>query len=276
MRALWILIALGGVAHADVDGDAVRHVIDAQAAAITAADAKAFAATFASDGFSALPGGYGETAAQAGAAMFRTMHPDDGTSATPARIAKAVIGHDGGVAWATIDLGVQVPVGGKLTKRAYRVTELFTRDGAAWKARAIFASQVKRTYEGMTGDLSFPGGVEDAATLPMAPWLVSTAELARHLRAGPDVIVLGSSAGERGAGPAAAKLLQKWKKIPFSLVQGRAGGDGKTFAWLYMIVSNEQDGQPYWALVLAVQGAKGWDVVGAHYAQEQPSPQIAE
>jgi len=92
------------------------------------------------------------------------------------------------------------------------------------------------------------------------------------------VIVLGSAAGERGLGADGAKLLGSWKKLAFTPAWTRAGGDGKTWAWLAARVSRKAKGkgrtvdEPYWALVLALRDAKDWEIVSVHYGQSRPMP----
>lgn len=269
-------VAVAALARPARAGDPVTAVLDAQSRAIARDDAKAFAATFAPDGFALLPIGYAASAAEAGKMMSATWHPTEGDyQAKSASVQTAVIGHAGGVAWVTaeVKVGFEAP----MPAMTFRVTELLTRDHGRWKVRAYQASQglPDKPDEWLRmKEMPVPGahGTRGAA---LAGWLKGTATLARHLHPGNDVIVLGSAPGERAAGAAGAELLRSWKGIAFTVEQARQGGDGKTFAWLAARVSRQARTKdrarkriPYWAMVLAIKGAAGWEVVSAHYSQD--------
>jgi uncharacterized protein (TIGR02246 family) len=269
-----------GAARADRDGDAVRAVVDQQIKAMAASDETAFADTCAADALVMLPGGY----ARGPAAIGKTVHVWLSSPLVEVvQLDRAVIGRAGDVAWVTADVTMSAVPSDSETRFQMRVraTELLTRDRGGWKVRAAFVSQGKKddpTHWNAVLPAERVPGDEAAATAPLVAWLGKPADLAAHLHAGDDVIVLGSDAAERGAGAAAARLLGGWKKLAFTPQWVRAGGDGKTFAWVAARVVRKVTikglahpiDEPYWVLALAIQGAAGWELVGVHYGQDPP------
>lgn len=275
------IVALARVAHADAQAD-VKKVLAAQLKAVAANDEAAFAATLDDGAFVMLPGGYATSPDAAASAMTRGWSKNDGLHA--ATLGKVVAGAKGEIAWVTADAKLTFMAMGKPQVTPYRVTELFQRDHGAWKAIAMFASQPVKDEPGRWADDAVlleadapPGHDADGANLK--EWIAHPADLAAHLRAGPDVVVLGSAAGERGDGPAAAKLLGSWKKLVFSTDWLRASTDDTTYSWLAARVTRKVKtkdygtlDEPYWLLALAVKGDAGWEIVSLHYAQDMPSP----
>ncbi len=281
------LAARSGSARAgDADAVAVRKVIDAEVKAVAKQDPVAFGATLASDVFVMLPGGYAIGPDHAAAAMGQWKNSDH--TIEDARLTKATIGHAGDVAWVTADLTLEFSTmdAHGTQQAAYRMTGLYTRDHATWKARALYASSATKDeparWAGAETNEDVPG-TDAAATAPLAGWFAKTSELAAHLHTSDDVVVLGSDTHERAVGTAAAaKLLGQWKNLAFDLDWVRAGGDGKTYAWIAgrmtRMVKLEGAGntyydvfEPYWALALAIKGAHDWEVVGVQYGQDPPS-----
>jgi hypothetical protein len=271
---------LGGTARADADADAVTKLVQAQVKAIgnmeiPEDDPITFAGTIADSAFVMLPSGYAATPADAEKQMHRTWCGHEATIV--GRATKVVVGHAGDAAWVTADVKAVVGVmDSPAMTTMYRLTELLVRDRGAWKARAMLVSEAVKDepqrWAKAPLDQDRPPGTATAGA-PMADWLAHTGDLAAHVRAGADVVVLGSAPGERGDGPRAAALLGQWKKLAFAVDWTRAGGDGKTYAWLAGRVSRTATvkgaaiKEPYWVLALAVMGAKGWEVVAVHYAQ---------
>jgi hypothetical protein len=272
-----VIAALSHVARADADADAVKQVVTAQADAIAGGDGKAFAATLADDAFVMLAGGYARTPAEAVTIVPKSGWPG---RTVRAKVTRAVVGRADAVAWVAAELIFAVKRKDRpVVNVPYRLTELLTRDGTAWKARAVTASMpttdAPTDWVDQTIDEHPPGGDADAK-VPLRAWLGQPADLAPHLRAGGDVVVYGSDTGERGAGPAARSLLGRWKKLSFASAWVRAGGDGKTYAWVasrVMRTARLDDRYvqvPYWLLVLGVRGASDWEVVSVHYSQVPP------
>jgi hypothetical protein len=274
------IAAIHGTARADAQAD-VKKVLAAQMAAVTAGDEAAFAATLDDGVFAMLPGGYATTAKQAGAAMSRGWSKNDGLKS--ATLGKIVIGSKDTIAWATADVTVTFMAMGKAQPTPHRMTELFQNDHGAWKAIALYASRAIKdnpadwSNDAVAMDHDRPPGHEaDGAN--MMDWLAHPTDLAKHLGAGKDVVVLGSATGERGDGAGAAKLLAGWKKLEFATDWARGSTDDATFSWLAarvtrkVKVKNDTIDEPYWALVLAVKGDKDWEIVSIHYAQDPPSP----
>jgi ketosteroid isomerase-like protein len=271
------IAGLAGRAHADADADALARLVKAQVKAMTAPDADAFAASFDADAFAVLSGGYANGPRAIGKAMACSWSNPEGTYYFTQ--GKTVIGRQGDVAWVTADLtmtsrAMDSPPG----KTPFRMTELLTREGAAWKAHALYVSAATADLPSswtdpreLAGDSPAGAATADA---PMLGWLAHPADLAAHLRKGTDVIVLGSAPGERGG----ASLLASWKKLTFAVDWSRAGGDGKTWAWLVARVSRDAKAgkvavkEPYWLLALAVRGAADWEIVSLHYGQDHPEP----
>lgn len=277
-----VIAAQAAVAHADAKSD-VKKVIAAQVAAITKNDEPAFAATLDDSVFAMLPGGYAQGSPDgAASAMTRGWSKNDGLKS--AVLGKVVVGAKDSIAWATADVKITFMAMGKPTVYPYRLTEMFQSDHGAWKAIALYASQPMKDDPGAwvddavrLGEDNPPGHETDGAN--MADWLAHPTDLASHLRAGGDVVVLGSSAGERGDGPGGAKLLAGWKKLAFATDWTRASTDDSTYAWLAARITRKAKAkeygmvdEPYWVLVLAVKGADDWEIVSIHYAQDQPSP----
>jgi hypothetical protein len=270
-----VLGAISATAHADAKAD-VKSVIAAQLAAVGKGDDGAFAATLDDGVFAMLPGGYAQGAKDTGLAVTRAWTTNDGLNS--ATLGKAVIGVKGTIAWATADVLLTYMLAGKPQLTPIRLTELFHADHGAWKAIALDASQAKKddpefwAEDAVAMDHDQPPG-DDADAAPMKDWLAHPTDLAAHLRAGNDVVVLGSSAGERGDGAGAAKLLAGWKKLVFATDWARASTDDATYAWLAARVTRKVKGkhetidEPYWALVLAVKGDHDWEIVSVHYAQ---------
>jgi hypothetical protein len=290
-RALGIVVAMGFTAlappaRAGADA-AVRKVLDAQVAAIAGHVPADFAAGFADKPFAMLPGGYARTRAATGTAAARGWWSDDARRVIAAgKVASAVIGVAGDRAWLTAEVALTgtVPGEAKAGTDRYRVTELFVQHGGAWQVHATFWSQARADRPDDWSPAMF--STDDASgapaldrTSPGATWIDQPADLAKHLRAGKDVIVLGSGPGERGAGPAGGRLLTSWKKIAFGADWVTAGGDGATWAWLGGRISRQTNigadsdprSEPYWALLLLVKGPGGWEVVSAHYGQTMPA-----
>jgi hypothetical protein len=282
MRGLLLLCAaiaaFPRAARADADAAAIKKIVQAQVSAVTGPDEKAFAATFDDDGFANLPGGYGITTGGIAGAAKCAWFVQEGVM--NASLTKVVIGRQGDVAWVTADvMFTESLMDESPIKLPMRWTELLTREGKTWKAHALYESQAVKddpdTWKVFDGPGDTPPGAETQGA-PLAGWLASTGDLASHLHAGADVIALGSAAGERGEGAGAAKLLGSWKKLAFKTAWSRAGGDGKTWAWLAARVSRSAKGahgnvdEPYWALVLAIHGDRDWEVVGVHYGQTFP------
>jgi ketosteroid isomerase-like protein len=267
--AFW---ALSGQARAS---DPVTAVLDAQSRAIGADDADGFAATFAPDGFALMPIGYATSAKDAGRVMSASWHPDEGDyQAKSASVQTAVIGHAAGVAWVTAELEIKFE--DPLPSMTFRVTELLTRDHGRWRVQAYQASQAlpDKPDDWFRMQEMPVAGAHGTRGAALAGWLKHTATLAGHLHPGNDVIVLGSSSGERGAGAAGAKLLHGWRHLAFKVEQARQGGDGTSYAWVAARVSRRAKTKagtkriPYWAMILAVKGTAGWEVVSVHYSQD--------
>ncbi len=282
LGAIAVALTIGTAPARADDRAAIRKVLDAQVKAIARHDGLAFARTFGKDGFAMLPGGYAPTATAAGVAMGRAWAAE--APAVKARVDKAVIGHDGATGWITADVTVVQadPADRRPHDVTYRVTALLRRTGTAWLTQATYWSiaepdddqqWVNALYEddGDDGD-----GGDAPPTAPGFAWIAQPAELATHLRAGKDVVVLGSAPRERGAGPAGAKLLAGWKRIRFAPAWRSAGGDGASYAWLAGRIERpaQANGEtiqiPYWTLVLLVKAAGGWEVVSAHFGQTMP------
>ncbi len=284
-----VAVALGLVSAPARAGDraAVRQVLDAQVAAIGAHAAGDFAATFAAHPFALLPGGYATSGAEAGAAADAAWwSPDLARAVVKAKVDAAVIGLAGDRAWITAEVTLSLRGAGErqATADRYRVTELLTREPAGWRAQAAHWSRPVRSNADawspaqVEGDASGPGGPSGAAA-PGAAWAADPAELATHLRAGKDVIVLGSAPRERGVGAAGARMLTSWKAIGFELDWARAAGDGATWAWVAGRVSRQIPDRgelsdprrdPYWVLLLLVKTGAAWEVVSVHYGQTMP------
>ncbi len=209
LGAIAVALTIGTAPARADDRAAIRKVLDAQVKAIARHDGLAFAATFGKDGFAMLPGGYAPTATAAGVAMGRAWAAE--APAVKARVDKAVIGHDGATGWITADVTVVQadPADRRPHDVTYRVTALLRRTGTAWLTQATYWSiaepdddqqWVNALYEddGDDGD-----GGDAPPTAPGFAWIAQPAELATHLRAGKDVVVLGSAPRERGAGPRA-------------------------------------------------------------------------
>jgi hypothetical protein len=274
------IAALARAARADAQAD-IKKVLTAQMASVTKGDEAGFAATLDDSVFAMLPGGYAMGPTDAGAAMSRGWSKNDGLKS--ATLGKVVVGAKDTIAWATADAKVTFMAMGKAQVTPYRITEMFQADHGAWKAIALFASQPMKDDPTVwvddavrLGEDNPPGHETDGAN--MKDWLAHPGDLAAHLRAGNDVVALGSSAGERGDGPAAAKLLGGWKKLVFTDDWTRASTDDSTFSWLAARVQRKAKtkeygitDEPYWVLVLAVKGDHGWEIVSVHYAQDMPS-----
>lgn len=271
-RVLVVVCLLGGTAYADKDADAIKKVVTAQVASVGHGDQDGFAASFAKDAFLISPGGY-VLGADAKTLFDHTWNA--GESHDQLKVDKIVVGHQGDVAWVTVDV-TDHETGFDSTFSKLRITELLAREGGAWQGRAFYYMPAVKEMPSDWAD--YPAKPEkppgaDGASSPIAAWLRSPADLAAHLRKGADVIVLGSAPGERGG----AALLQSWKKLAFAIDWARTGGDGKTYAWVAARVSrtSKYKGKdvalPYWALLLAVKGASDWEVVGVQYGQEQPN-----
>ncbi len=270
-RVLVVVCALGGIAHADKDADAVKKVITAQVATVDHGDGDAFAASFAPDAYLISNHGY-FVGADAKELFEGTWSP--GESHDALAVDKAVIGHQGDVAWATVDVTDHETGFGSATYKQ-RITELLVRENGAWKSRAFFYTSALEDKPANWAE--YPAKAEnppgtDGASAPLTAWLKSPADLAAHLHKGADVIVLGSGPGERGG----ASLLASWKKLAFAIDWARTGGDGKTYAWVAARVSRtvkvkgKDTSEPYWAMLLAVKGATDWEIVSVHYGQQQP------
>jgi len=279
MKGLAPILGIAIVTHvhrADADTAAdIKAVLLAQITAITAGDGAAFAKTIAaSDVFAILPGGYASTAAQAGPIVQRAWPKGSNV----ASLTTLVSGSQGDVAWATASLELK-PSNPDFATGTYRATELFVRDGGTWKVHAISISTALQDIPQMwaKGDWAKrdkpPGS--NAKNSPLAGLLAHPADLASHLHASPEVVVLGAFT-ERGEGPDAGKALAAWKDVAFTTAWTRAGGDGKTYVWLAARVSRKVTvnakpiDEPYWVLVLAIKGTKDWEIVSAHYSQLLP------
>ncbi|HTJ44481.1 MAG TPA: hypothetical protein VL463_20395 [Kofleriaceae bacterium] len=278
MRTLLVVCVLGGIAHADKDADAIKKQVKQTVYLANGATAFDADTVFAADAFAMVPGGYANGPAAIDKAMVCSWSNPEGSY--DIKLGKVVVGHQGDVGWATIDLAIRErAMDSPPATVPYRMTELFTRDGATWKAHAVYISMAIKDRAEDWGDDSHyvskdsPPGAE-TRDAPMLGWLAHAPDLAAHLHKGADVIVLGSAPGERGG----ASLLGGWKKLVFATDWSRAGGDGKTWAWVVARVVRDvkvKDGivkEPYWLLALAVKGAADWEIVSLHYGQDYPDP----
>jgi ketosteroid isomerase-like protein len=272
--------AIPRAARADGDADAIRAIVTEQAEWVGRDHGNTFVSHFASDAFAILPTGYGIGPADVAVKEQHAWCFHEG--GLDASVDKIAIGRQGDVAWVTADLTyVESGMDAPPAKVPVRWTELLVRDGKRWVVHAMASSQTTpdrpADWAGQPLTDTAPG--TDGAASPIAAWLKSPGELAKHLHKGDDVIVLGSAAGERGGGAGAAKLLASWKKLAFAIDWARAGGDGKTYGWIAARVSRtvkvkrDDVAEPYWALLLAVKsaGASDWEVVGVHYSQQLPA-----
>jgi SnoaL-like domain len=266
--ALAAVPARAGDAKADI-----KAMLDAQAKAIVSGDVEAFVHTIGLDSFTVLPGGMGETPVQAAIASRHSWHD---AGATAAKYGKVVIGVDGTVAWVTAELAVTM----KSKVTAYRVSELLTRRPGGWAARAMMVSRPVAKFTGSVDDDSLavvPGAAPAPEKVAMADWITDLGGLGPHLRAGKDVVVLGSAAGQRGDGAAAAKsLLAAWKKRTFIAQDLRGGSDDTSYAYVFGVIRDADGGAPSWVLLEGVRHGDAWDVVGVHVSQDRPVGKLAE
>lgn len=182
--------------------------------------------------------------------------------------------------WFTFDLTVDrsAMLGGRPFKsnHTFRITELVV-DRGGWKVVLFHVDKAHPdTWDDLASRDSGPPEGElfadaDADATPLAALATSPAKLAKALLVEPSTIVLGSSAKDRGVGPAAAKLIKGWSKLKL------APGDSlerKTKTWGYAVVrldlegKNEDQKMRMFASVIGLPKPDGtWQVVSLHYSR---------
>jgi hypothetical protein len=151
--------------------------------------------------------------------------------------------------------------------RTYNWLAVVVPDGKGFKTRALFVSK-EQPDKDLISDRSPPALSKTPGEL--APLLARPPALAAQLAANPGVVVLGTSAGERGLGRAAARrLLDRWKHL--DLVQVGAtyevvhGDLGFAFAEVAMKTRANKDRFDLDAFVVAHRTQAGWEIVAVAY-----------
>lgn len=197
---------------------------------------------------------------------------------TKSTVKNLVAGGRADVVWFTFDLTVErVTLEAKPFKmnRTYRITELVA-DRGGWKV-VLFHLDTAQPDEwdevtshggGPPTGEHFPDDEKDSTFSELA---TSPAKLAKALLVEPSTIVLGSSAGDRGVGPAAAKLVGSWSKL--KLTEG-ASLQRTSKTWGFAVVRVDLDGKNedqkmrLWASVIALPKPDGsWQVVTLRYSR---------
>lgn len=197
---------------------------------------------------------------------------------TKSTVKNLVAGGRTDVVWFTFDLTVErVTVEAKPFKMndTFRITELVANKGG-WK---VVLFHIDKAVPDQWDELPSAGGgpptgehfPEDEKESTFSELAVSPAKLAKALLIEPSTIVLGSSAGDRGIGPAAAKLVGSWSKLKLS--EG-ASLQRTSKTWGFAVVRLDLDGKNedqkmrMWASVIALPKPDGsWQVVTLHYSR---------
>lgn len=286
MRSILILCLLAGLAHADDASDAVKPLLERQAKAIAAGDAKAFAATFTDGAMAILPTaadeGIGRPAIEAAAKRWLA------TSKAPVKVD-------------ALKLPKQQMVG-----RGAWFDAAFVAGAVHWRVTGIVMHA--HTADGSDGPfqitayhLSEPA--DDSAvlaaaaegTLPALPTLVDArtsggedpgkvvALFAKHVHAHPAVSMIGSAAKEHAIGASAVtKLLASWKALKLTttgFVTGRDEDAMWGFEWSLghveatFTVKGKTVKVPYRALLIvstpsapAMDHGAAVELISAHYS----------
>jgi len=219
-------------------------------------------------------------------ALFWVAHEShtDDKLAPPTRstvrstVSNVVAGGRADAVWFSFDLVVdRATTSGKPFKMtdAFRITELLV-DKGGWKVALFHIDKAKPDEWDELPSLGggpptgehFPDGEKDSTFSDLA---TTPTKLAKALLVEPSTIVLGSSAGDRGVGAGATKLVRGWSKL--KLTEGTSlQRTSKT--WGFAVVRLDLDGKNedqkmrMFASVIALPKADGrWQVVTLHYSR---------
>ena len=286
MRLLTCLIVLAATtAAADKPADRAKAFVQTQLAAMTKANDAAVKATFAADAIllggtfdSSVPIAKQDNVEFQGFLMNGSPHSGFRT----ASIKSVVAGGTDAFVWLTAEISAtyasQEPEQKAHTvTHVVRMTELVVADGSTWKCvAAVFdrPGPVEGHYEAYAkpvGGATKPGGNRML--------LASVGTVAAGMMADdPNAFALGTEAGERGIGPAAArKLLKAWSDLPMNIVGDSREVETKAYAFVqgkvaFKLPDKDDHSKnliyPMSALVIAIPAHGGWNVVALHYAND--------
>lgn len=196
-------------------------------------------------------------------------------------VANLVAGGRADAVWFTFDLTVDraTTIGGKPFRKTdtFRITELAV-DNKGWKVTLfhIDTARPDKWDDLPSHDGGPPEGEEftesgDTNATALVEVASSPTKLAKALLVEPSTVVLGSSAGDRGVGPAAAKLVASWSKLKLA-AESSLSHTSKT--WGFAVVRLDLDGKNedqkmrMFATVIGLPKADGtWQIVTLHYSR---------
>jgi ketosteroid isomerase-like protein len=190
---------------------------------------------------------------------------------------------DGDVAWLSADLSLydHIEYGGD-RQIPVRMTALATRDDGSWTFRAIHYSEPSTLAHSLAEQARGPLRVDPLPSsgtprTPLIDHLEQPVALARDIRPGKEVIVLGTGASERAVGAKASPLLARWKSVKLAINGPWHEEQGARWRFVAARLRSPVTprGKPtvtldYRVLVIAVAAPDGgWKVVSAHFADER-------
>ncbi len=200
----------------------------------------------------------------------------DGTGPLTAAPGKPVVGATADAAWIVADL-IQPyelydcpPSQARChRKRPVRISELAVDTGKGWQ---VVAAHVQSKAKGGAGTDDLPA---TTAPGPLTAWLADPGALDAALADRPDVVVLGTEAGERAVGKKAAhKLLGSWRTLKLTIAG--APREVRQAHWGYAAANGDWTRKPgdvvhMRATVLATStDGTTWTAVVAHYSLSDP------
>lgn len=273
MVALIVLLTATRVALADKPADHARKIVSAQLEALRASDSDALKLTFAPDAvIIGLASDKPASALVASEIVFDRMVNGPG-DITKARTASIVAGGDAKTLWWTAEVvlsgtfreaGTTTPT----WTQKYRLSELATHDGAAWKVvAAVFDTGTKNLPEVTAEDTPDAfAGATDAG--PLTAMLAAPATIATSITTDASAFVIGTAPGERGIGKAAKKTIGGWKKLSLSISGTPREVRTATHGFAQATVDWKKGKTTYRmvGVIFAVPRRDGsWQPVGVHY-----------
>lgn len=267
------LLLASHVASAEKPADRARTILDAQLRALRAKDDSTWHATFSED---ALVLGLARDKAakelDVSYVIFENIVNGPG-DVTKAKISSLVAGGDAKTVWWTAEVVLngtfkEAETTTPTWTEKYRVSELATHDGSAWKVVAAAIDPGRKDVPEVSADETpekLAGATEAGA---LSALLAAPTSVASTISTGADAFVIGTSPKERGVGKAAKKVIAGWSKLSLAIAGTPREVRTATYGFAQGFVDWKKGKTTYrmLAVIFAVPRADGsWQPVGLHY-----------